>query len=122
MRSVVVFPQPDGPSRVMKCPSGTSSETLSTATVAPSRFVTPFRRTWSSEDIVVFVEVNPHVEQERRAGAEGATGVHLHLIEARRARGVDAAGRGHLHEVGRLEPGAVDGETAPGLRESDEAE
>src|SRR3990172_7928927 len=94
MRSVVVFPQPDGPSRVMKCPSGTSSETSSTASVAPNRFVTPFRRTWPSEDIVVFVQVDPYVEQKRRPRAEGATGVHLHLIEARGAGGGDAEGRG----------------------------
>ena len=40
MRSVVVFPQPDGPSRQTNCPRSTVSDTRWTATNVPNRFVT----------------------------------------------------------------------------------
>ena len=40
IRSVVVFPQPDGPSRMTSRPSGTTSETRSTATTVPNRLLT----------------------------------------------------------------------------------
>jgi hypothetical protein len=41
MRRVVVLPQPDGPTRTVRSPSGTSRSTLSTATVPlGNRFVT----------------------------------------------------------------------------------
>src|SRR5881398_3684417 len=43
MRSVVVFPQPEGPSRAKKLPRSISSEMSSTATTSSKRFVT-----WSS--------------------------------------------------------------------------
>src|ERR1700687_2262485 len=48
MRSVVVFPQPEGPSSVANEPRGTSKEMSSTAAVAPNRFVTWWRRRWTS--------------------------------------------------------------------------
>src|SRR5262249_4388262 len=41
IRSVVVLPQPDGPSRHTNCPCSTTSETSRTAVKAPKRFVTP---------------------------------------------------------------------------------
>src|SRR5262245_24097152 len=48
MRNVVVFPQPEGPRKVVKLPRGTSSETSSTASVwRPKRLVTPTSRTWT---------------------------------------------------------------------------
>src|SRR6266508_1273035 len=40
MRSVVVFPQPDGPSSVANAPRGISNEMSSTAIVSPNVFVT----------------------------------------------------------------------------------
>src|SRR5215213_5806419 len=45
MRSVVVFPHPDGPSNVTNSPSAMSARKLSTATVDPYRFVTS--STWT---------------------------------------------------------------------------
>src|SRR5215216_2474908 len=50
MRSVVVLPQPDGPSRVVKLARGTSSETSSTAAAPPlpNRLTRWTRRTWAS--------------------------------------------------------------------------
>src|SRR4051794_6329899 len=45
MRSVVVLPQPDGPSSAKKLPRSISSERLSTATTSSKRFVTPSRVT-----------------------------------------------------------------------------
>src|ERR687886_316656 len=50
MRSVVVLPQPEGPSRVVKLPRGTASDTSSTAAwPAPAKcLVTPTSRTWAS--------------------------------------------------------------------------
>src|ERR1051326_5893728 len=48
MRSVVVLPQPDGPSSVAKEPRGTSNDTSSTAVVSPNFFVTWSRRRWTS--------------------------------------------------------------------------
>src|SRR5687768_1802026 len=44
MRSVVVFPHPDGPSNAKKEPSGTVSVRSSTATKLPNRLVTPSSR------------------------------------------------------------------------------
>src|SRR5438477_867422 len=44
-RSVVVLPQPDGPSSVRNSPGSRVRETSSTATVAPNRFVIPAIRT-----------------------------------------------------------------------------
>jgi hypothetical protein len=41
MRSVVVLPQPDGPSSARKWPRSTSSEMSSTATTSSNRFVSP---------------------------------------------------------------------------------
>src|SRR6185369_2924615 len=41
MRSVVVLPQPDGPSSVSSRPSATSRETASTAHTVPNRLLTP---------------------------------------------------------------------------------
>ena len=41
MRSVVVLPQPDGPSRARNSPGCTSRSIASTATSSPNRFVTP---------------------------------------------------------------------------------
>src|SRR6266851_4787305 len=50
MRSVVVLPQPDGPSNVVKLARGISSETSSTAAAAPpaKRLVNLTRRTCGS--------------------------------------------------------------------------
>ena len=45
MRSVVVLPQPDGPRREKNSPSSTRSETSSTASVSPKRFVRPVSST-----------------------------------------------------------------------------
>src|SRR5262249_48869494 len=45
MRSVVVLPQPDGPSRAISSPSRTSRSSLSTATTLPKRFVRPRNET-----------------------------------------------------------------------------
>ena len=45
IRSVVVLPQPDGPSSAKKLPRSISSERSSTATTSSKRFVTPSRRT-----------------------------------------------------------------------------
>ena len=41
MRSNVVFPQPDGPTRAISAPLGTARSTSSTAANAPNRLVTP---------------------------------------------------------------------------------
>jgi hypothetical protein len=41
IRSEVVLPHPDGPSKEKNSPGATSIVTLSTATVAPKRLVTP---------------------------------------------------------------------------------
>src|SRR5712691_8594517 len=49
MRSVVVFPQPEGPSSVANDPRGTSNEMSSTAAVPPNRFETWSRRRWISD-------------------------------------------------------------------------
>src|SRR6201995_3014222 len=40
-RSVVVLPQPEGPSRQTNCPWSIRSETLSTTASDPKRFLTP---------------------------------------------------------------------------------
>src|SRR6266511_1047395 len=48
MRSVVVFPQPDGPSSVANDPRGTSKEMSSTADTPPNIFVTFFSCRWMS--------------------------------------------------------------------------
>src|SRR5918999_430837 len=45
MRSVVVFPHPEGPRRAKKCPGWISSETSSTAITSSNCFVTPSSRT-----------------------------------------------------------------------------
>ena len=45
MRSVVVFPQPDGPSIVKNWPRGMSSSISRTAVKSPKRLVTPSSRT-----------------------------------------------------------------------------
>src|SRR5664279_3902608 len=45
MRSEVVLPQPDGPSIEKNSPRPTVIVTLSTATISPNRFVTPYRPT-----------------------------------------------------------------------------
>ncbi len=45
MRSSVVLPEPDPPSRQKISPRRTSSETLSTALKSPNRLVTPWMRT-----------------------------------------------------------------------------
>src|SRR2546427_3860265 len=50
MRSVVVFPQPDGPRSVAKAPFGTSKETSFTAATAPKRLVTCETRRWIAAD------------------------------------------------------------------------
>ena len=42
-RSVVVLPAPDGPSTTKKAPSGTSSETPSSALTSPNALVQPLR-------------------------------------------------------------------------------
>ena len=44
MRSVVDFPQPDGPTKTMNSPSATVRLTASTASVRPNRLVTLSRR------------------------------------------------------------------------------
>ena len=44
MRSVVVFPQPDGPSMAKKLPRSISNEMPSTATTSSNRFVRSTRR------------------------------------------------------------------------------
>src|SRR4051794_34446584 len=44
IRSSVVLPQPDGPSRAKNSPARISSDSLSTATKPPKRFVTPSMR------------------------------------------------------------------------------
>ena len=41
MRSVVVLPHPDGPSRLKNSPFGIARSMLSTAVKSPNRFVTP---------------------------------------------------------------------------------
>ena len=41
MRSVVVLPQPDGPSRAKNSPSPMDRSSLSTAVTSPKRLVTP---------------------------------------------------------------------------------
>src|SRR5215213_7417262 len=49
MRRIVVLPQPEGPSRVVKLPRGTVSETSLTAGgLAPKRLVTPRSSTCAS--------------------------------------------------------------------------
>src|SRR5712692_7088194 len=62
MRSVVVLPQPDGPSSVVKLARGISSETSSTAAAAPptKRLLSLTRRTCgSSSGIRHFAETHP---------------------------------------------------------------
>src|SRR6478736_2890098 len=44
-RSVVVLPQPDGPSRQTSCPCPISKDTSSTATALPYRLPRPFSST-----------------------------------------------------------------------------
>src|SRR5688500_5983335 len=44
MRSIVVLPQPDGPSNAKKLPCSISSETPLTATTSPKRLVTRSNR------------------------------------------------------------------------------
>src|SRR6186997_284260 len=53
IRSVGVFPQPDGPSRLVNDPDGIARFIRSTATTAPKRFVTSI--SWTSG--AVFVEL-----------------------------------------------------------------
>ena len=48
MRSNVVFPQPDGPSRVRNSPDATLSVTPATAVMLPNRFVTSTSSTIAS--------------------------------------------------------------------------
>src|SRR5437660_12595594 len=62
MRSVVVLPQPDGPSSVVKLARGMSSETLSTAAAAApaKRFTRLTTRTWASlSGIAHFAQTHP---------------------------------------------------------------
>src|SRR6266850_2018998 len=51
MRSVVVFPQPEGPSSVANDPRGTSNEMSLTAAASPNRFVTWSSRRWTSAEL-----------------------------------------------------------------------
>src|SRR5437660_8334721 len=50
MRSVVVLPQPEGPSSTTNSPSATSSDRSSTASVSPKRLVTPERLSAATSD------------------------------------------------------------------------
>src|SRR2546421_7469344 len=51
-RSVVVFPEPDGPSSVKNSPASTSRSTWSTATTSPYVLRRPERRTSNAAEIV----------------------------------------------------------------------
>src|SRR5438552_1174956 len=53
MRSIVVLPEPDGPSIEKNSPDSTSRSTPSTATMAPKRFVTPRISTATDDALAV---------------------------------------------------------------------
>src|SRR5438128_384876 len=52
IRSVVVFPEPDGPSRVKNSPASISRSTWSTATTSPYVLRTPSSRTSTAVELV----------------------------------------------------------------------
>jgi hypothetical protein len=52
MRSVVVLPQPDGPSRAKNVPRGIARSSASTAVVSPKRLVTPSSSMSAAADCV----------------------------------------------------------------------
>src|SRR3954467_1561579 len=55
IRSVVVFPEPDGPSRVKNSPASMSRSTWSTATTSPYVLRTPRSRTSTAVELVASV-------------------------------------------------------------------
>ena len=59
MRSVVVLPQPDGPSIAKKAPRGIDSVRSSTAVMSPKRLVTPSR--WMSASAALLPPSLPSV-------------------------------------------------------------
>src|SRR5882762_4817330 len=67
MRSVVVLPQPDGPTRTMNSPASTVRFRSSTAASAPNSLYTPSNLTWDCMSA-------PH----RAAEVEGATEIARH--------------------------------------------
>src|SRR5437867_6012932 len=94
-RSVVVLPQPDGPSRVRNAPGSRVRETSSTATVAPNRFVIPAIRTrvppaglttatpWRIRDM------RPPVDDSRRSRSGGRGRIRAGTAPAEPLRGKD---------------------------------
>src|SRR5919201_4299664 len=80
MRKVVVLPQPEGPSNVVKLPRGMSSETSSTAAWPPpeKRFVRFTRRTWTCSGIRHLFQSHPPTrnspDQEQHADGHGDHG------------------------------------------------
>src|SRR3954447_16719291 len=85
IRSVVVLPQPDGPSMAKKLPRGISRLRSSTASVSAKRFVTPSRRISLSavscgvgpvSAIASIPSVGEHGVQEPRRGSFGPGIVH----------------------------------------------
>jgi len=68
VRSVVVFPQPDGPRKVSNSPGLTSSDTPSTAVSGPNSFVTPDSDNTGSGDASVADSVAPACDSFASAG------------------------------------------------------
>src|SRR6185295_13359872 len=79
MRSVVVFPQPEGPRSAKKLPRGTSSVRASTATTSSKRFVTRSRRTSGAD-------VSPPAVADgstRSSTAIGSVDLRHHMLDLR---------------------------------------
>ena len=71
MRSVVVLPQPDGPSSEKNSPSAIVRSRSSTAVAAPKRFVTPSKRTASL--IAPSLPLSTPSPLSRRPNSRGST-------------------------------------------------
>src|SRR5580658_2051465 len=66
--STVVFPHPDGPSRVMTSPRLIANDMSCSATTVPNRLLTRSKHTASSPPMSVLLDIEDLVEAEERIG------------------------------------------------------
>src|SRR5262245_44044344 len=96
MRKSVVLPQPDGPSRAKKAPRATSSETRSTATVAPKRLLTPSRRRKGASITLTMRACPPAPWRSSASGLQPRPGAGALALVLRRDRRVEEEALLHL--------------------------
>src|SRR5256885_10839345 len=125
-RSVVVLPEPDGPSSVKNSPASISRSTWSTATTSPYVFRRPERRTSNAAEIVAVAggrsgrvwvanrllqQVEPALEQPvvDRERHQDADDVPVHPAREQHEAAL-AGGRGHARGAIGCPLGKLDGE------------